>query len=82
MSDIEMSGKDAPHPTIFGVIGKTKETNKTKTLGGLVQKAPTPSPIPKTIHVKNDNKTKVAKSHYGQILYPGKFMAVEGERLK
>lgn len=81
-----MRGEGAPRSTVFGVLGRTKESGKMKSLGGLVHRAPTEH-VPKgTIsterHVTGQaSKTHVCGEHYGQVPYPGKFMAHLGERL-
>ena len=86
-----MKGKGAPRSTVFGVLGHTKETGKMRTLGGLVQSAPS-NPIPRgTVmkgHVMTERhcdgpapKTHISGLHYGQIPYPGLYMGQAGKSL-
>ena len=91
---IRMKGKGAPRDTTFGVIGHTKETGLTKSLGGLVKDTKTLGPSPKKSVVKanklvNDsdhhilgmNKTKLPGAHHGMVPYPGYFMKALGKGL-
>lgn len=88
-----MRGEGAPRSTVFGVLGRTKESGKMKSLGGLVHRAPTEK-VPKgTVehhakllmterHVTGPaSKTRICGEHYGQVPYPGAFMAHLGHRL-
>lgn len=88
-----MAGKGAPQDTLFGVIGKTMMESENRVLGGLVKDtktkgAPTPDTIKGRIAPETENsiggspsKTTIAKAHYGQTLYAGKFMGMAGARL-
>ena len=87
-----MAGKGAPRQTTFGVLGRTIESPYNKSLGGLVvdsKSAPMPkgtTESPKGKHTERDitgrkGKTHIAGSHYGQVPYPGRYMAPAGERL-
>lgn len=89
----EMRGEGAPRPTIPGVLGETKESGKMKSLGGLVEHAPS-APVPKgtvtkhSEHIETDRhicgqpaKTKIPGQHYGQVPYAGKYMSDKGHRL-
>ena len=82
-----MKGKGAPQPSLFGVIGKTKEDTHTKTLGSIVYDTKVraykdPSFVPKGFNTENGilghNASAVAKTHYGQVLYQGKYMVHQG----
>ena len=83
----QMKGEGAPRSTVFGVLGRTKESPLTKSLGGLVMET-TKGSVPKgsfpakdayrnTEHhiIGHAAKTKVSGMHYGQVPYPGAFMA-------
>jgi hypothetical protein len=89
-----MSGKGSPRDTLFGVIGKTKFDPFTRSLGGLmITTTKGASPVDaaeKNSSIKKNSeyhiigaapKTHVAKQHYGQMLYPGKFMAHAGPEM-
>ena len=88
-----MKGKGAPRSTVFGVLGHTKESGKMRSLGGLVQHAPS-APVPKDavehhprlIHTERGitgpaAKTHISGLHYAQVPYPGAFMAHAGHEL-
>ena len=82
-----MKGEGAPRSTTFGVLGRTKESPLSKSLGGLVMettkgKVPNESfPASRAYHntehhiIGAASKTKVSGMHYGQVPYPGAFMA-------
>lgn len=88
-----MKGKGAPRSTVFGVLGRTKEDPRMKTLGGLVEHAPSARILKGTLerrpraaqterHITGPAaKTHVAKEHYGQVPYPGKFMSALGKSM-
>ena len=88
----QMRGEGAPRSTVFGVLGRTKETGKMKSLGGLVHRTPSEA-IPKgtvlhSCHAKTErhicgpaSKTHISGQHFGQVPYPGAFMAHLGHRL-
>ena len=90
----KMGGKGAPTPTVFGVLGMTKEEPFTKSLGGLVidsTKGVRPEKeAVKASKVKHNTekkivgtaaKTNIPGTHYGQVPYAGKFMSMMGEKL-
>jgi len=88
-----MRGEGAPRSTVFGVLGRTIESPKMKSLGGLVHKAPgakisagTVEHHPKLVHTERRitgpaAKTHISGEHYGQVPYPGAYMAHLGKRL-
>lgn len=85
-----MGGKGSPKDTLFGVIGRTSMDPLTRSLGGLVitttkgekaRKVSSSSPLgDNTEHhlLGSATKTHIAKSHYGQILYAGRYMGHQG----
>ena len=87
-----MRGEGAPRSTVFGVLGRTKESAKMKTLGGLVVER-SQAKVPKGElmrpgGVKTERgitgapaKTHIPGAHYAQIPYPGVFMAHLGHAL-
>lgn len=89
----QMGGLGAPKYTMSGLIGQTKESSYTRTLGGLVTTT-TPGPKPKVdiaaskvaknteFHIIGPAaKTHIVGQHYGQVPYPGAYMAPLGARL-
>lgn len=89
-----MRGEGAPRSTVFGVLGRTKESGKMRSLGGLVDNSKADAPIgkgtlkkePKRIHTERGitgpaAKTHVSPEHYAQVPYPGKFMGPAGKKL-
>lgn len=85
-----MAGKGAPQPTIFGVIGKTTTDAYTKSLGGLVKDTKTnlykdPTFKPSGLQTENcilgPNPSAVAKQHYGQVPYAGRFYKALGPKV-
>jgi hypothetical protein len=88
-----MAGKGAPRQTTFGVLGRTIESPYNKSLGGLVvdsKSAPiqkgTVDKHPAKDHTEHDitsrkGKTHIDGSHYGQVPYPGRYMAPAGKRM-
>ena len=88
-----MAGKGAPKQTTFGVLGRTKMDSEMKTLGGLVvdsMSAPiqkgTLDKRPMREHTERNitarkSKTHISGQHYGQVPYPGRYMADAGARL-
>lgn len=88
-----MAGKGAPKQTTFGVLGRTIESPYNKSLGGLVvdsKSAPvqagTLDKRPMREHTERDitarkAKTHISGQHYGQVPYPGRYMADAGARL-
>ena len=93
----EMRGEGAPRPTVFGVLGMTKESGKMRSLGGLVENSKASHGIFKGTLLKHakveavhsergaaggpPSKTHIAKEHYAQVPYPGRFMSPAGPRL-
>ena len=88
-----MSGKGAPTPTVFGVLGRMRVTPEMKTLGGLVvestkgAKSDAAESV-KSIHKNSErhilgkaSKTHISGQHWGQVPYPGKYMGDVGSRL-
>lgn len=88
-----MSGSGAPKPTVYGVIGMTRDDGLTRSLGGLVKDTASGKIQPGTlqknarlIHSErgitgNISRTHVPGAHYAQIPYPGPYMAHEGHRV-
>lgn len=88
-----MAGAGAPQRTVFGVLGHTKETGLTKSLGGLVVDSKTKAPAPPTMkdskrtdktehHIAGSaSKTHIPGAHYGQVPYPGVYMSELGKAL-
>lgn len=86
-----MAGKGAPRSTVFGVLGRTKESGGMKTLGGLVRHPASEKIVKGTLmkhHAPTERhccgpapKTHISGQHYGQIPYPGAYMAPLGHRL-
>jgi len=91
-----MAGAGAPRSTVFGVLGRTKESGKMKSLGGLVENSKADHGIfkgtlikhSKVPHIKTErdvagppSHTHIAKEHYAQIPYPGRYMSPAGPRL-
>jgi hypothetical protein len=83
----QMAGKGAPRQSIFGVIGKTKVDSYTKSLGGLVTDTKIhsyrdPSFKPTGYNTENGilghNASAVAKTHYSQVPYAGRYMVKQG----
>jgi hypothetical protein len=81
-------GKGSTHPTIFGVLGRTKMDPYMTSLQDLVHdtmeghhKAPVMSDASVRQHGNTERhnvsappKTHIAMEHYGQVQYPGRFM--------
>ena len=93
---IMMKGKGAPRSTVFGVLGRTKETGYMRSLGGLVTKttvgAKTPAHMSEKeatrrgLQTERDilgpaSKTHYPGKHYAQIPYPGQFASHLGAEL-
>ena len=88
-----MAGKGAPKQTTFGVLGRTITDPEMKSLGGLVvdsMSAPiqkgTLDKHPMGDHTERDitsrkAKTHISGQHYGQVPYPGRYMASAGKRM-
>lgn len=88
-----MAGKGAPRSMVFGVLGRSKIEPEMKSLGGLVRNTMTKAPnkgevIPNASRLNTErcitgpaSKTHISGEHYGQVPYPGRFMAPAGERL-
>jgi hypothetical protein len=86
-----MSGKGSARPSLFGVIGKTHNDAYTKSLGGLVKdtktniyrKSPTfkPGDLQTENCILGPNPSAVAKQHYGQVPYAGRFYKALGPKV-
>ncbi len=88
-----MKGAGAPRDTVFGVLGKTKEDSKMRSLGGLVAYSKPSAPLPKgnlehhprevtERHIIGPpSKTHIPGAHFGQVPYPGQFMSHMGKVL-
>ena len=90
-----MAGKGAPRSTVFGVLGRTKESGMMRSLGGLVKDSKASAPIGKGTIIRPTAKdanterhivgpasrTHISPEHYAQIPYPGAYMGPAGERL-
>jgi hypothetical protein len=84
----EMANRNAPKSSFPGLINDTMEQAGTgnATLGGLVKDTKskggkgTASPAVVASHL-NPSATHISQYHYGQVLYPGAFMADAGPRL-
>jgi len=89
-----MAGKGAPRSIVFGVLGRSKIEPEMKSLGGLVHNSKASAPIGKgtlekhASHLNTERhitgpaaKTHISGEHYGQVPYPGRYMADAGKRL-
>ena len=88
-----MSGKGAPEPTVFGVLGRTMYDSDSKTLGGLVKEstkvnapkvAESASKVPKNTErhiIGKAPKTHIPGVHMGQVPYAGVHMSAVGGSL-
>lgn len=89
--DRRMAGKGAPESTVFGVIGRTKLSSESRSLGGLVKETKASAAIqPGTLvhdtklanterHVIGPApKTHIPGTHYGQVPYAGEYMSKKG----
>jgi len=83
MSHIKMKGKGAPRNNVFGLIGDTMDSTYNRSLGGLVKDTKVGGVKSGSIMKSLDkpSKTKIPGAHYGQVVYPGRFMAVVGKSL-
>jgi hypothetical protein len=89
----QMGGKGAPTPTIFGVLGHTKDDSYMKSLGGLVMtktKGRSENPtkginrvVRQTDHHLEGagHATAVSGAHYGQVPYAGQYMKSVGSKV-
>lgn len=90
----QMKGEGAPRSTVSGVLGRTKESPLSKSLGGLVMET-TKGAMPKdsfpakkayknTEHhiIGAPSKTKISGMHYGQVPYPGVYYAHLGAMVR
>ena len=90
-----MAGKGAPRSTTFGVLGMTKESGMTRSLGGLVQHT-VHGKVPAHMSEKEASKkvgqterhilghasrTRIPGEHYGAIPYPGMYQSHLGGML-
>lgn len=88
----QMRGEGAPRSTTFGVLGRTKESPKMKSLGGLVHHS-VHTKVPKgELHKAKGltterhitgapSKTHIPGAHFAQVPYAGQFMSVLGGAL-
>ena len=87
-----MAGAGAPRETTFGVLGHTKDSSLTRSLGGLVENAKPSGKMPRHFKLKghvdmsehriaSDNMTFIPGAHSGQVPYAGKFLKMVGEKL-
>jgi hypothetical protein len=86
-----MGGVGAPKDTIFGIIGATKMSSESKSLGGLVESSSggrMPQHMSNMSVSKNTDqkligttKTALPGSHYGQIPYAGQYYGEQGSKL-
>ena len=83
MTHIKMSGRGAPRSNVFGLIGDTMDSTYNRSLGGLVTDTKIGATKSGNIMKSLDkpSKTKIPGSHYAQVPYPGRFMAVVGKSL-
>ena len=89
----KMRGKGAPRDTLFGVIGHTKISPLTRSLGGLVigtTKGASPKAAAHKAHVHPDtdhnliagpHKTALPGAHLGQVPYAGQFYKAVGREV-
>ena len=87
-----MRGEGAPKSTVFGVLGRSKESPKMKSLGGLVHHT-VHHKVPKgelmkarSVETERDitgpaAKTKIPGAHHGQVPYAGVYMSHLGNAL-
>lgn len=90
-----MAGKGAPRSTVFGVLGRTKESPLMRSLGGLVANSKANAPVPRGGGILKSHprevterhivgpasKTHIPGAHYAMVPYPGKFMSEKGAAL-
>lgn len=87
-----MRGKGAPRDVVFGVIGHTKMSPLTRSLGGLVIETSKARalPVAHKAHkhpeteknlTEGPHKTALPGSHYGQVPYAGQFYKSVGREL-
>jgi hypothetical protein len=94
VQDPARMGKGMIRSTVFGVIGRTKMTDPTRTLGGLVTRPVRHAGAdgelvrgpPKLIYTERcitgpASKTHISGQHYGQVPYPGRYMGPLGAEL-
>tara|TARA_R110000822_G_scaffold185817_1_gene324906 strand:+ start:708 stop:1007 length:300 start_codon:yes stop_codon:yes gene_type:complete len=85
-----MKGKGSAQPSVAGIIGKTHNPDSyTKSLGGVISntklntyKDPLfkPSGYNTENGILGKNATHIAKEHYGQVPYQGKYMGRLGSK--
>ncbi len=91
-SSMRMAGEGAPRDTTFGVLGHTKDSSLTRSLGGLVENAKPSGKMPKHFKLKghmdmsehniaSGNKTFIPGAHSAQVPYAGKFLKMVGSKL-
>ena len=91
VTDGKYSAKTGAKPTLFGLIGATRNYLLEGTLSGLVThtaSAPKPSGIKKEKvadmtehHIGGKNASVVPGAHHGQIPYPGQYLYKKGSML-
>ena len=89
----KMGGNGAPRDTLFGVIGHTKMSPLTRSLGGLVigtTKGESPAKSAHKAHIHPDtdhhlvggsHKTALPGAHYGQVPYAGAYYKLVGREV-
>ena len=89
----QMGGLGAPRYSMSGLIGTTKYDSYSRSLGGLIQTTTSgtkPKVSTSAAAVQRNtqfsiigppSKTHISGQHYGQIPYPGAYMAQAGERV-
>ena len=88
VQDGKVQAKTGAKPTLFGLIGQTRNYMLESSLSGLVHhtaSAPKPSGLKKEAvadlterHLGGKNATKIPGVHMGQVPYAGQFMAKAG----
>lgn len=84
--------KDGIKDTLFGLIGQTKGHTQIQSLGGIVDGGKPDAKVPSDLkkekvadrterHIGGKNATKISGKHFGQVPYPGMYMASAGKKL-
>jgi len=86
--DGKFAAKTGAKPTLFGLIGQTRNYMLESPLSGLVHttaSGPKPTGLKKEAvadmterHIGGKNATKVPGVHFGQVPFPGQFMTKVG----
>lgn len=89
--DGKFAAKTGAKPTLFGLIGQTRNYMLESPLSGLVHhtaSGPKPTGLQNEAvadkterHLGGKNATKIDGSHFGQVPYPGQFMAKKGSEV-